>query len=149
MFCQSQQYYCAAGDSSGESLVKQKLDNLVKMAKRDNMSSGDIIYYAVAQIYVDKRIMSQAAQMLKKSIQYNEQENRHSVAGLLLLADIKYDTHEYVDTKNYYDSVSVTTWPTIRISSVDARSPGLGIIRDQLYHHTRRQSSASCRNARR
>ena len=34
----------AAGDSSGESLVKQKLDNLVKMAKRDKYVSSRILF---------------------------------------------------------------------------------------------------------
>lgn len=121
----------AAGDSSGESLIQQKLDNLMKMAKRDKyVSSRDIIYYAVAQIYVEQKDYKSATQMLKKSIQYNEQENpAQRSRSFMLLADIKYETHEYVDAKNYYDSVSANYLVSDKDKQrLDERSPGLSTI---------------------
>src|SRR4029079_10140681 len=96
----------ASGDTS-KNIINEKLNNLLKMAHRDKYAENrDIIYYAIAQVELEKNDSAAAAQMLKKSIQYNSEDNPEQRSqSFLLLADINYDQQKYKEAKNFYDSV--------------------------------------------
>lgn len=120
-----------ASGNKDEAVLKEKLDNLLKMAKRDKyFGYRDIIYYAIAQVDMDLRNDSAAAVMLKKSIFYNTPENPEQRSkSFLLLADISYDNAKYVDAKNYYDSIDISSITEEKdLQRVELRKPALGII---------------------
>jgi outer membrane protein assembly factor BamD (BamD/ComL family) len=124
----------AAGDTT-KNIIDEKLNNLIKMAHRDKYAEyRDIIYYAIAQVELEKNDPAAATQMLKKSIQYNTEDNPvQRSESFLLLADINYDQHQYQDAKNFYDSVDVSAInDSTAIARIDERQPALGIIANNL-----------------
>jgi outer membrane protein assembly factor BamD (BamD/ComL family) len=94
---------------SSTNLLKEKLDNLYKMAHRDKyLSNRDIIYYAVAQVELETKNNAGAVAALKKSIlNFNEDNPEQRSLSFMLLADINYDSQDYTNAKNNYDSVSL------------------------------------------
>ncbi|QEC66951.1 tetratricopeptide repeat protein [Panacibacter ginsenosidivorans] len=120
-----------ASGSKDENVLKEKLDNLQKMAKRDKYYGyRDIIYYAIAQVELDMKNDSAAAIMLKKSIYYNTEENPEQRSkSFLLLADINYNDSKYVDSKNFYDSVETSSITDEQdLKRIDLRKEALTII---------------------
>ena len=124
-----------ASGSKDDAVLKEKLDNLMKMAKRDKyVGYRDIIYYVIAQVEIDLKNDSAATQMLKKSIHYNTEENPEQRSkSFLLLADISYNDGKYVDAKNYYDSVEASVITDEQaLQRMDLRKSGLSIIADGI-----------------
>jgi hypothetical protein len=61
----------ASGDTS-KNIINEKLNNLLKMAHRDKYAENrDIIYYAIAQVELEKNDPVAATHMLKKILNYN------------------------------------------------------------------------------
>ncbi len=102
-----------AGGNS-DSITTQKLNALLKMAHRDKyLSSKDIIYYAIAQVELERNNAAEAQVMLKKSIFYNTDDNRDQRSqSFLLLADINFDLQKYEAAYNFYDSVNAASIPS-------------------------------------
>jgi len=124
----------ASGDTS-KNIINEKLNNLLKMAHRDKYAENrDIIYYAIAQVELEKNDSAAAAQMLKKSIQYNSEDNPEQRSqSFLLLADINYDQQKYKEAKNFYDSVDVSTiTDSITLLRINDRQPALATIANNL-----------------
>lgn len=124
-----------ASGSKDEAVLKEKLDNLLKMARRDKYYGyRDIIYYAIAQVDLDLKQDSAAVQMLKKSIYYNTPENPEQRSkSFLLLADVYYNTGKYVDARNYYDSIEVSSISEEKDRQrIDLRKPALAVIADDI-----------------
>jgi tetratricopeptide (TPR) repeat protein len=120
-----------ASGSKDENVLKEKLDNLQKMAKRDKYYGyRDIIYYAIAQVELDMKNDSVAAVMLKKSIYYNTEENPEQRSkSFLLLADISYNDGKYIESKNFYDSVETSSITDEQaLNRIDLRKDALSII---------------------
>lgn len=97
----------ASGDTSAN-LLQQKLDNLMKMAKRDKYAEHrDLIYYALAQAELERNDTEAATQMLKNSIRYNAEDNPDQRSrSFMLMGDIAYAKADFAAAKNYYDSVN-------------------------------------------
>ncbi|MEP6845662.1 MAG: hypothetical protein ABI861_06650 [Panacibacter sp.] len=132
-----------ASGSRDENVLKEKLDNLLKMARRDKyFGYRDIIYYAIAQVDLDLRNDSAAAVMLKKSIYYNTPENpQQRSKSFLLLADIHYNNGKYVEAKNFYDSVEVSSITEDKdLQRIDLRKPALAIIAGDVISINREDS---------
>ncbi|HEY6978673.1 MAG TPA: hypothetical protein VH396_20390 [Chitinophagaceae bacterium] len=100
-----------ASGGEEEKIIQEKLNNLMKMAHRDKYAGNrDIIYYAIAQVELEKKDPVAAGKMLKKSIEYNADDNpAQRSRSFLLLADINFDQQQYVASKNFYDSVDIST----------------------------------------
>lgn len=120
---------------SSDKMLQDKLDNLFKMAHRDKYTDNkDIIYYAIAQVELERKDTTSAEQMLKKSIFYNTDENPDQRSqSFLLLADINYDRQKYVEAKNFYDSLSLSSITDENDKNrINLRQPGLTIIAENL-----------------
>ncbi|MGI8950569.1 MAG: tetratricopeptide repeat protein [Chitinophagaceae bacterium] len=95
-------------DGNKENILQQKLNSLLKLAKRDKyIQYRDIIYYAAAQVEMQLNDKKSAVQILQKSIKYSENNPQQKNLSFLLLADITYDNMQYLSAHNYYDSVQV------------------------------------------
>ncbi len=91
-------------DSTGVS-VQQKLNSLLKLAKREKyLQHRDIIYYAAAQVELQLGDTVAAAQMLKKSIGSSLENEQQKSLSFLMLADINYDNENWIDAHRFYDS---------------------------------------------
>lgn len=98
----------AYGNKTNE-ILQQKIDNLTKLAHRDKyVTNRDIIYYAIAQVQIQKGDKTAAIEALKKSIGSSISNPQQKSLSFLMLADISYDAGQYVKAKNYYDSTSVS-----------------------------------------
>ncbi|CAN5758798.1 hypothetical protein BH10BAC2_BH10BAC2_07790 [soil metagenome] len=132
----------AAGNKDA-TVLEEKLDNLLRMAKRDKYYGyRDIIYYAIAQVELDLRNDSSATVMLKKSIFYNTEENpQQRSKSFLLLADVSYENASYIDARNYYDSIDVSSITDEKdLQRIELRKPALSIIADDITSMNREDS---------
>lgn len=124
------------GNKGDEKLAKEKLDNLIRMAKRDKyFSERDMIYYAIAQAEIDQNDTAAAKQMLNKSIKFNLPENpKQRSISFMLLGDLNYDQQQFEEAKMNYDSVTLTflSEPPMQ-ERLRERSPALINITDNLH----------------
>jgi tetratricopeptide (TPR) repeat protein len=124
-----------ASGGKEEKILQEKLNNLLKMAHRDKyMGNRDIIYYAIAEVELEKNDIVAGQKMLKKSIQYNLEDNPvQRSRSFLLLADINYDQQQYIASKNFYDSVNISSITNDSDKlRINARLPALNIIAGNL-----------------
>jgi len=99
----------SAYTNKSDNLLQQKIDNLTKLAHKDKfVANRDIIYYAIAKIELEKNDKAAAKKALQKSITSSISNPAQKSLSFLLLADINYDTKNYIVAKNFYDSVSVS-----------------------------------------
>ncbi|HWB28352.1 MAG TPA: hypothetical protein VG738_22925 [Chitinophagaceae bacterium] len=98
----------AYNDKSGN-VLQEKINNLTKLAHRDRyITNRDIIYYAIAKIEVQKNDIPAAKQALHKSVAATVNNLQQKSRSFLMLADLDYDSKEFVAASNCYDSVSVS-----------------------------------------
>lgn len=96
----------AYGARKGD-ILQQKIDNLTRLAHKDKyINNRDIIYYAIAQVELQRNNRKAAADALKKSTEYSISNPEQKTKSFLLLADINYDNRQFIPAKNYYDSLS-------------------------------------------
>lgn len=118
-----------AGGDDGN-LLQQKLNNLLKLAKKDKFAfQQDIIYYAVAQVAIQLQQYDLAQQCLLKSVLNSTNNPIQRSASFLLLGDLNYDRRHYVEAHNFYDSVDdrAILHPD-DLARVQQRKPSLKII---------------------
>lgn len=97
-----------SNDSTGNA-TQQKLDALLKLAKRDKyVMYRDIIYYAAAQVQLQIGNKEAAKESLFKSIKASEENPEQKGMSFLMLADINYDDKEWISSHNFYDSSKET-----------------------------------------
>jgi len=92
-----------------DKLIQQNIDALVSMAKKARFENyRDIIYYAAAQIELERKNKPGAISMLMKSLKYALPENNQKNRAFLLLGDLYFGDKDYRHARNYYDSVDET-----------------------------------------
>ncbi len=120
-----------------DSLLQQKVKNLLKLAHKEKyLTNRDIIYYALAQIEVQRNDIPDAKQYLLKSTQYSVTNPQQKSRSFLMLADISYDTKNFIPAKNYYDSIAANYLATdddknrvqLRIGALKIITQGLAAI---------------------
>ncbi len=110
-------------------MMQQKLNNLLKMARRDKyVSNRDIIYYAISQVELEMNNRKEAEKMLQKSVLFSVNNPEQKSKSFLLLADMNYDDGQYRQSKNFYDSIEVNFLETDDQKRVNERLPALTII---------------------
>jgi tetratricopeptide (TPR) repeat protein len=96
------------GSNNKGNVMQLRLDNLLKLAKKDRYALyRDIIYYAAAKVEMQMKDTSDAVAMLKKSIAASVNSPKQKSLSFLMLADITYDRSLFIPAHNYYDSVSL------------------------------------------
>jgi tetratricopeptide (TPR) repeat protein len=88
--------------------LQENLNELLKLAKRDKyVDYRDIIYYAAAQLEMQRNSYNAAQNNLLKSVKYSVDNQQQKSTSFLALADLNYDLGNYIDTRNFYDSVQI------------------------------------------
>ncbi len=90
--------------------VEEQLTALLKMGKRDKyIQYRDVIYYAAAQIEMDRGNWAQARTLLKKAASAKPNPNftqSRKSSALLALGDMAYADGEFREAGFYYESIS-------------------------------------------
>ena len=123
------------GNDSTGNTIQQKLDALLRMAKKDRyVLYRDIIYYAAAQVQLQQGNTNDAITLLKKSIANNVDNPEQRSKSFLLLADVEYNQTQWVNAHNFYDStqtVGVLT-DSVDRDRLNTRQPAMASIASYL-----------------
>jgi outer membrane protein assembly factor BamD (BamD/ComL family) len=94
--------------SDKKDFLQENINALLKMAHRDKyINYRDIIYYAAANIELERNNYSEAQNDLLKSVKYSQNNQLQRSQSFLLLADLNYSRKLYSDAYNFYDSTEV------------------------------------------
>ena len=112
--------------------LQENIDELLKMAKRDKYANyRDIIYYAAANIELERKNYKNAQAFLLKSTQYASNNPSQRSRSFLLLGDMNYDSKAYPDASHFYDSLDIASLNnTLDSGRVAYRKPPLKTIAD-------------------
>jgi tetratricopeptide (TPR) repeat protein len=90
--------------ASGKGSARDAIANLEKLLKDEkNRDYLDQIYFSLAQIAIESRDLSEAIRNLELCLKHNSQNRAQAVEANLALADLYYETEQYVLAKQYYD----------------------------------------------
>ncbi|MBS1731293.1 MAG: hypothetical protein JSS67_11050 [Bacteroidetes bacterium] len=123
----------ADGAVDTTSLLQQKLDNLLRLAKKDKYADNrDIIYAAAAKVAMDMNNAILSEKLLNKSITSSTDNPQQKSKSFLALADMKYDQALFSPAKNFYDSVDASSLEETEKARLHDRLPPLTIISNNL-----------------
>jgi tetratricopeptide (TPR) repeat protein len=95
-------------NKGNDEIIKHNIDALIKMAKKDQYEEyRDIIYYAIAQIELERNDKPAAELYLLKCAKAAQPNSTQKSKAFLQLGDMAFDQKKYRPAKNYYDSVNV------------------------------------------
>ncbi len=122
------------GNSDKKENLQDNIDALLAMAKKDKYSTyRDIIYYAIANIELERKNYTAAQKSLLKSVEYTANNPAQRTQAFLLLADMNYDQHAYIDAQRFYDSLDETQLiKQVEKDRVDLRKPFLKTIAENI-----------------
>jgi len=101
------------GKEAGNDYVQKNVDALQKMARKETYESyRDIIYYAAAEMELERKDKNGAIKFLIKSTQSATPGSLTRDKAFLLLGDLEAEEKHYKLAKNYYDSVNIGN-PTV------------------------------------
>ncbi|MDQ6815338.1 MAG: hypothetical protein M3040_16505 [Bacteroidota bacterium] len=114
--------------------LQENIDALLKMAKRDKyVNYRDIIYYAAANIELERNNYLNAQNDLLKSVKYTNSNPTQRSQSFLLLGDMNYKRRSYADAHNFYDSTDINVLPRAEDKDrVALRKPPLKTIADNI-----------------
>ncbi|WP_315822183.1 hypothetical protein [Paraflavitalea speifideaquila] len=111
-----------------EKAIQENINDLVKMARRDKYTNyRDIIYFAAAQMELERNNIAGAKALLLKSVQYTNPngDNLYKSRAYLMLGGLAFDEKKYAESKNYYDSVTVVDSSILSQQVYDIRKGAL------------------------
>ncbi len=115
------------------SVLQQKLDNLLRLAKKDKYEdSRDIIYAAAAKVAMDMKDATLSEKLLRKSIAVSTENPQQKSRSFLALADMEYGQNIFIPAKNFYDSVETSSLDSLDKVRVNYRLPPLSTISTNL-----------------
>ena len=100
-----------AGWSNGQMSSSEANRTLEKMSKDGkNVDYQDQIYYTLAEIALKDGLKKDAIAYLRQSLSYSKDNAAQRAESYLKLADLYFDSEDFVHAKSYYDS-TVTVLP--------------------------------------
>ncbi|HRE52024.1 MAG TPA: hypothetical protein PK339_11420 [Flavitalea sp.] len=97
-------------DASDSAALKKNIETLTKMARKGRFTKyRDIIYYAAAQMELERNNTAAArALLLKSTVAASENlNNTQRTKSFLALGDLSFKERNYPDAKRFYDSINV------------------------------------------
>jgi tetratricopeptide (TPR) repeat protein len=114
---------------------------LERMAKRERYTNyRDLIYYTISQIEQRRGKYTEAKAHLLKSVKYSLNNPEQKTRSYLLLAELSYNGKEYVQSKQYYDSVETNLLSQDEATPIEKRREVLQEIALQYYVLSRQDS---------
>lgn len=90
-----------------EKVIQKNIDDLVKMARKDRyLAYRDIIYYAAAQMELERNNVAGAKALLLKATAAHGEDPGVRSKAFFMLADLSFKEKNYYDAKRYYDSIT-------------------------------------------
>jgi tetratricopeptide (TPR) repeat protein len=120
--------------SDNKNYLQENIDALRKMAKKEKyVDYRDIIYYAAANIELERENYVNAQKDLLNSVKYTVNNPTQRSQSFLLLADINYKRRSYPESYNYYDSTDINVLPNPQDKErVTLRKPPLKTIAENI-----------------
>ncbi|MBO9561832.1 MAG: hypothetical protein J7621_03625 [Niastella sp.] len=118
-----------------EKAIQENIDDLVKMARRDKYTNyRDIIYFAAAQMEMERNNVAGAKALLLKATRYPNPtgDNLNKSRAFLMLGGLSYDEKSYAEAKRFYDSVTVVDSSILSQQVYENRKGALSRIVQQL-----------------
>lgn len=121
-------------DGNGnEKNVHNAVEELVKMARKDKyFAYRDIVYYTAAKIEEEHNNPDAAKNLLLKSIKFSMNNPEQKSTSYLTLGDISFRQQNYVEAKQFYDSVNASIIAPDSLAAFNARKAAL----DQIATHS-------------
>jgi tetratricopeptide (TPR) repeat protein len=96
------------GKDAKEDFIQKNIEALEKMARKENYAPyRDIIYFAAAEMELERNSKPGAIGFLRKSVQFAIPNSILRDKAFLMLGDFAIEQKKYRDAKNYYDSVRI------------------------------------------
>ncbi|MCZ2222210.1 MAG: hypothetical protein LC122_01065 [Chitinophagales bacterium] len=115
-----------------ENAIQEHLNQLIKLAKKDKYSDyRDIIYYAAADLELQRNGFDEAQNFLLKSVKYSVKNPQQKALSFIQLAHINYHQKKFVAASAFYDSVKISDAKSLEeneIKLINTRKPALKII---------------------
>jgi len=93
---------------AGEDYIQKNIEAMRKLARRELYAPyRDIIYYAGAEMELERNNTQGAIGMLLKSVNYTAPNSPQKDKAFLLLGNLSMDLKKYRAAKNYYDSINI------------------------------------------
>jgi tetratricopeptide (TPR) repeat protein len=90
-----------------EKVIQENINELSKMARKDKyLAYRDIIYYAAAEMELERNNVPGAKAFLIKATAVQGDDNTVRTKAFLLLADLSFKEKNYSDAKRFYDSIT-------------------------------------------
>ncbi|MGB8192766.1 MAG: tetratricopeptide repeat protein, partial [Chitinophagaceae bacterium] len=108
--------------------IQENINELLKMARKEKYENyRDIIYYAAAQMELERKNIPGAQALLLKSTQYSSDNAEQRNRSFLQLADLAFQQKDYQSARNYYDSVNAAGNPA-DLAAFNQRKEMLGFL---------------------
>lgn len=119
-----------------ENALQEHINQLLKLAKKDRYTDyRDIVYYAIADLELQRNNVDAAQNYLLKSIKYNINNKQQKALSFIALANLNYNRNYFIQAHSFYDSVNVADAISLdneTISLINLRKPALKIIADNI-----------------
>lgn len=104
--------YSIRQNTGDDKAIELNIAELLKMARKDRYTNyRDIIFYSIAQMELERKNIGAAQDYLLRStrsaIEQSADRNQKS-RSFLLLGDLAFQVGDYINARNYYDSVQNT-----------------------------------------
>ena len=119
-----------------ENALQEHLNQLIKLAKKDRYSDyRDIIYYAAADLELQRNGYTPAQNFLLKSVKYSVKNPQQKAVSFIALANLNYQQKHFVEASSFYDSVKISEAKSLNeneIKLINTRKPALKIIAENI-----------------
>jgi tetratricopeptide (TPR) repeat protein len=112
-----------------DKVIQENIKELVKMAHKDRyLTYRDIIYYAAAEMELERNNIAGAKALLLKATASPGEDPSVRNKAFLLLGDLCFRQKEYPDAKRFYDSITNINPSLVDVKALNNRKAALGKI---------------------
>jgi TolA-binding protein len=112
-----------------DKVIQENIKELVKMARKDRyLAYRDIIYYAAAEMELERNNIVGAKLLLLKATASPGDDPSMRSKAFLLLGDLSFKEKNYYDAKRFYDSITIINPDIADVASLNKLKAALGKI---------------------
>ena len=112
-----------------EKIIQENINELVRMARKDRyVAYRDIIYYAAAEMELERNNIAGAKALLIRATQYPGEDPSVRSKAFLLLGDLSFKEKNYPDAKRFYDSITTIKPDLVDLTALNKLKAALSKI---------------------